>query len=75
MWEIIAKIAPIPPIISKISRKPFFSRETVWWTTRNVNIVSTDKIKTKLGYSATFSIEQGCVEMVTWLKKENLIQN
>jgi len=75
MWEIIAKIAPIPPIISKISRKPFFSRETVWWTTRNVNIVSTDKIKSKLGYSATFSIDQGCSEMVTWLKKENLIQN
>lgn len=73
LWEIMAKIIPIPPIISKISRKPFFSREAVWWTTRNVNIVSTAKIRGVLGYRPFYSIDDGCKATVDWLKSEGVI--
>ena len=70
-WEIAAKILPFPPIISKYSRKPFFSRETVFWTTRNVNTVSTEKIKSALGYSPTVNIKDGTRRTAEWLN-ENL---
>ncbi len=66
-WELAAKIFPIPPIISKVSRKPFFTRETVYWTTRDVNIVSTDKIREVLGYSPKVGIEEGCLQTANWL--------
>lgn len=67
-WEIAAKLLPFPPIVSKYSKKPFFSRETVYWTTRDVNIVSTEKIKSVLGYSPDVTIEQGCQKTAQWLK-------
>lgn len=69
-WEIAAKILPFPPIISKVSRKPFFSRETVYWTTRDVNIVSIEKIKNILGYSPAVNIKDGTRKTAEWLNKE-----
>ena len=69
-WEIAAKILPFPPIISKFSRKPFFSRETVYWTTRDVNIVSVDKIKNTLGYSPGVNIKDGTRRTAEWLNRE-----
>jgi nucleoside-diphosphate-sugar epimerase len=48
------------------SGKPFFSRQTVWWTTRNVNIVSTEKITTKLGYRPDITIDEGCRKTAAW---------
>jgi nucleoside-diphosphate-sugar epimerase len=68
-WEIAAKILPFPPIISKYSRKPFFSRETVFWTTRNVNTVSTEKIKNALGYSPGVNIKDGTRKTAEWLNQ------
>jgi UDP-glucose 4-epimerase len=73
-WEIAAKILPFPPIISKYSRKPFFSRETVFWTTRNVNTVSTEKIKSVLGYSPAVNIKEGTRRTAEWLN-ENLFHS
>lgn len=69
--EIAAKLFPFPPIVSPYSKKPFFSRETVWWTTRNVNIISTDKIKTILGYKPPIAIDEGCRRTAAWLKKQS----
>ncbi|MDR2727598.1 MAG: NAD(P)-dependent oxidoreductase [Chitinispirillales bacterium] len=69
-WEIAAKILPFPPIISKFSRKPFFSRETVYWTTKDVNIVSIDKIKEKLGYSPDVNIKDGTRKTAEWLNEK-----
>ena len=69
-WEIAAKILPFPPVISKVSRKPFFSRETVYWTTRDVNIVSIEKIKNKLGYSPNVNIKDGTRKTAKWLNEE-----
>ena len=66
-WEIAAKILPFPPVISKFSKKPFFSRETVYWTTKNVNIVSTEKIKNVLGYSPNVNIKEGTRKTAEWL--------
>jgi UDP-glucose 4-epimerase len=68
-WEIAAKILPFPPIISKYSRKPFFSRETVFWTTKDVNTVSIQKIKDMLGFSPNVSIKDGTLKTVEWLNK------
>ncbi|MDR2693204.1 MAG: NAD-dependent epimerase/dehydratase family protein [Chitinispirillales bacterium] len=68
-WEIAAKILPFPPIISKYSRKPFFSRETVFWTTRDVNTVSTEKIKSALGYSPAVDIKEGTRRTAEWLNQ------
>ena len=67
-FELIAKKIPFPPIISPVSRKPFFTRETVFWTTKNVNVVSTEKIKRVLGYKPVVSIGEGCTRTATWLK-------
>lgn len=67
IWELVAKILPFPPIISKVSKKPFFSKETVWWTTRNVNTVSISKIQNLLGYEPPYTIKQGCQETSKWL--------
>ncbi len=72
-WEIAAKILPFPPIVSKYSRKPFFSRETVFWTTRDVNTVSTEKIKSVLGYSPRVNIKDGTRKTAEWLN-ENLFR-
>jgi len=72
-WEIAAKILPFPPIISKYSRKPFFSRETVFWTTRDVNTVSTEKIKNVLGYYPSVNIKEGTRRTAEWLN-ENLFR-
>ncbi|MCL2183136.1 MAG: NAD-dependent epimerase/dehydratase family protein [Chitinispirillia bacterium] len=69
-WEIAAKILPFPPVISKYSRKPFFSRETVFWTTKDVNIVSTGKIREKLGYSPAVNIENGTRKTAEWLNEK-----
>jgi len=69
-WEIAARILPFPPIISKYSQKPFFSRETVYWTTKNVNIVSTEKIKNKLGYSPAVNIKDGTRITAAWLNEK-----
>lgn len=66
VWEGAAKLFPIQPFIMAASKKPFFSRETVWWTTHNVNMVSTDKIKSKLGYAATIPILEGCRKTASW---------
>jgi len=68
-WEIAAKILPFPPIVSKYSRKPFFSRETVFWTTRDVNTVSTEKIKSVLGYSPAVNIKEGTRRTAEWLNQ------
>ena len=68
LWELAAKLFPFPPIVSPLSKKPFFTRETVWWTTRNVNIVSTEKIRRLLGYSPSVSLQRGCSETWAWLK-------
>jgi len=70
-WEIAARVLPFPPVISKYSKKPFFSRETVYWTTKNVNTVSIGKIKDKLGYSPVVNIKEGTRETAEWLN-ENL---
>jgi len=72
-WEIAAKILPFPPIISKYSKKPFFSRETVFWTTKDVNTVSTEKIKSVLGYSPAVNIKEGTRRTAEWLN-ENLFR-
>jgi UDP-glucose 4-epimerase len=69
-WEVAAKILPFPPIISKTSKKPFFSRETVFWTTKNVNIVCTNKIKNTLGYSPNTDIKEGTRKTAEWLNRE-----
>jgi UDP-glucose 4-epimerase len=69
-FEVAAKILPFPPIVSKHSRKPFFSRETVHWTTKDVNTVSIDKIKAKLGYSPSVNIKDGTRITAEWLNKE-----
>jgi nucleoside-diphosphate-sugar epimerase len=74
-WEIAAKILPFPPIISKYSRKPFFSRETVFWTTRDVNTVSTEKIKSALGYSPSVNIKDGTRKTAEWLDRELFRRN
>lgn len=66
LWEIAAKLFPYKPFIMPASKKPFFSRETVWWTTRDVNTVSTEKIRQQLGYNATISIEEGCKKTAQW---------
>jgi nucleoside-diphosphate-sugar epimerase len=72
-WEIAAKILPFPPIVSKYSRKPFFSRETVFWTTKDVNTVFTEKIKNTLGYSPSVNIKEGTRRTADWLN-ENLFR-
>ena len=68
LWELSAKIFPFPPLVSPASKKPFFTRETVWWTTRNVNIVSTEKIRRLLGFTPSVPLYQGCDETWKWLK-------
>lgn len=70
IWEITAKILPFPPIISPVSKKPFFTRETVWWTTKNVNMVSTEKIQKTLGYKPDYTIEEGCKITYEWFKEK-----
>lgn len=67
LWEMSAKIFPFPPIVTP-SKKPFFTRETVWWTTRNVNIVSTEKIRRLLGFVPSITLSRGCDETWKWLK-------
>lgn len=66
--EIIAKCIPVPPIVSPFSKKPVFTRETVKWTTRNINFVSIEKIK-KLGFKPLYTIDQGCKLTVQWLNE------
>lgn len=68
LWESATKIFPFPPLVSPSSKKPFFTRETVWWTTRNVNIVSTEKIRKMLGFAPSVSLLRGCDETWKWLK-------
>ena len=68
LWELAAKIFPFPPLVSPSSKRPFFTRDTVWWTTRNVNIVSTEKIRKTLGFAPSISLHQGCGETWKWLK-------
>jgi UDP-glucose 4-epimerase len=67
--ELLAKIFPVPPFISSASKKPFFSRETVFWTTHNVNIVSTEKARKELNFRPYVTIEQGTQKTAQWLQK------
>ncbi len=67
-FEIVAKIIPVPPIISPVSKKPFFTRETVFWTTRNVNTVSTEKIRSALNYKPPYDIHEGCKITSQWFE-------
>lgn len=71
VFELLAKIIPYPPIISSVSKKPFFTRETVWWTTRNVNTVSTKKIQKEIGYKCIYSINEGCRVTSEWFDSVN----
>lgn len=68
-FELFSKIFPFPPIVSPYSKKPFFTKETVDWTTQNINLVSTEKIRHLLGYEPLFSIDEGCKLTVGWLSK------
>jgi UDP-glucose 4-epimerase len=67
-FEFAAKLFPFPPVVSKFSKKPFFTRETVMWTAKNYNTVSTEKIRTILGYHPAVSISSGCKCTAKWLK-------
>lgn len=69
-FEILAKIFPFHPIKSKYSGKPFITRETVYWTTRDVNWVSSQKIRHLLNYNPSISIQEGCKITAQWLRKE-----
>jgi UDP-glucose 4-epimerase len=71
LWEMAAKVLPFPPIISPVSKKPFFTRETVRWTTQSINCVSTEKIRRKLGYRAETFIEEGCARTARWLAEHS----
>jgi nucleoside-diphosphate-sugar epimerase len=66
-FEAGAKIFPVSPFISPYSHKPFFSRETVRWTTGNYNTVDTGKIRSLLGYAPGIPIAQGCKITADWL--------
>lgn len=68
-FELLAKILPFPPIVSPYSKKPFFTKETVDWTTQNVNFITTEKIRSQLGYRPIFSIDEGCKQTAQWLEK------
>lgn len=72
IWEIAAKLLPVPPLVSRYSGKPFFTRETVRWTTKDVNIVSTEKIRDLLGYTPNTDIATGCRITAQWLKAHDL---
>jgi len=67
-FEVAAKIFPFPPVVSKSSKKPFFTRETVMWTAGNYNTVSTEKIRNMLDYRPPVSITEGCKRTAEWLK-------
>jgi UDP-glucose 4-epimerase len=66
--EMAAKLFPFPPLVSKYSHKPFFTRETVKWTTHDYNTVSTEKIRRMLGYAPAIGIAEGCKRTAEWLK-------
>lgn len=68
-FEILARICPFSPIVSPYSKKPFFTRETVRWTTSNINFISTAKFQKVTGFNPPYSIDQGCAETVKWLEK------
>lgn len=69
-FELLAKILPFPPIVSPYSKKPFFTKETVDWTTQNVNFLTTEKIRSQLGYHPVFSIDEGCKQTALWLENK-----
>ena len=73
VWEAVSKILPFPPFTSPYSKKPFLTRETVWWTTNNVNIVSTEKIRNLLGFRPSISIQAGCKATAEWLHSHSAI--
>ena len=66
-FELLAKALPFPPFVSPYSRKPFFTRETVYWTTSRVNMVSIEKAKSQLGYRPQVDIATGCRLTAEWL--------
>jgi UDP-glucose 4-epimerase len=68
-FEAVAKLFPFPPLVSKYSNRPFFSRETVQWTTHDYNTVSTEKIRRVLGYAPAIGIAEGCKRTAEWLKE------
>jgi nucleoside-diphosphate-sugar epimerase len=72
-FEVLAKLLPFPPIVSRYSRKPFFTRETVRWTTGNVNVVSIERIRRMLGYRPATGIAQGCAETARWLREQGAV--
>ena len=68
-FEAAAKLFPFPPLVSRYSHKPFFSRETVKWTTRDYNTVSAEKIRRVLGYAPVIIITEGCKRTAEWLNE------
>lgn len=70
-FELLAKILPFPPIVSPYSKKPFFTKETVDWTTKNINYISTEKIKNGLKYKPRYTIDDGCEATALWLKENS----
>ncbi len=72
LWESVARLFPFPPLVSRYSGKPFFTRETVRWTTQDVNIVSTQKIRDILGYQPAVDITEGCRLTAQWLKQQGM---
>jgi UDP-glucose 4-epimerase len=68
-FEAVAKLFPFPPMVSRYSHKPFFSRETVKWTTHDYNTVSTEKIRRVLGYTPVITITEGCKRTAEWLNE------
>jgi UDP-glucose 4-epimerase len=71
VWELMAKLLAFPPIVSRYSKKPFFTRETVWWTTRNVNTVDQSKAKSLIEYRPEVSRLDGCQRTWSWLNSVN----
>lgn len=68
-FEIFARLFPFPPVVSPYSRKPFFTRETVKWTTSNINYISTEKFRAAVDFRPPFTIDQGCLATVKWLEQ------
>ncbi len=71
-FEYTAKVFPFWPIVSPATRKPFFTRTTVFWTSHSVDIVSTDKIRARLGYAPAFDIAAGCARTAAWLNTQGI---
>lgn len=72
--EVCAKIFPFPPLVMPQTKKPFFSRGTVSWTTKSVNMCSSKKAKMLLGYKPVVSLAKGVKEAVSWYRKRGCLK-